>query len=216
MTLTAPSPPAPSRAAAATGSGSAATPPRPAVREPAVASEATAAPQTPEFTDLYAQHFAFVWRTLSRLGVVDAELEDVAQEVFVVVHRKLADYDPSRPIKPWLVGIAARVGLAERRRARHRRESLQPDPAQRATCARPAPDAALEVRERRERVRTALLSLDEPRRIVFVMHCLEGLGCPDIAEALGVPLNTVYSRLRVAREQFAAAMTRLRLQEGVA
>lgn len=170
----------------------------------------------PAFPAVYADTFDYVWRLLRRLGVREAELEDAAQEVFLVVYRKLAEFDPRRPLKPWLAGISHRVAAQERRRARHRRETLE-DPqsllADRADHA-PSPEAATALAQRRRRVQKALDTLDMKRRAVFVMHELAGLSCPDVAQALQVPLNTVYSRLRVARHRFRASLDRLRLREG--
>lgn len=169
----------------------------------------------PGFAAVYSAHFSYVWRTLARLGVRDAELEDAAQEVFVVVHRRLESFDPTRPIKPWLCGIAHRVATAERRRARHRREELCEQPARRA-IARGTPEKRIALQQRFARVRAALEALDPDQRVVFVMAEMEEIACPDIADALGVPLNTVYSRLRRGRERFAAALSALRQQEGEA
>lgn len=167
----------------------------------------------PGFAALYAAQFNYVWRTLARLGVRDAELEDAAQEVFVVVHRRLDSYDPQRPIKPWLCGIAHRVATAERRRARHRREQLCARPAQRA-IARGTPEKRIALQQRFARVRAALQALDPDQRVVFVMAEMEEITCPEIAEALAIPLNTVYSRLRRGRKRFKAELQALRRQGG--
>jgi RNA polymerase sigma-70 factor (ECF subfamily) len=79
-----------------------------------------------DFDEIYRRHFPYVWRTLRRLGVAPADVEDVAHEVFVVVHRRLADFDGQRPIKPWLFGIAFRLASEDRRRARRRFELAAP------------------------------------------------------------------------------------------
>lgn len=170
---------------------------------------------TPVFATVYAEHFKYVWRTLARLGVRDAELEDAAQEVFVVVHRRLDSYDPQRPIKPWLCGIAHRVATAERRRARHRRERLCEAPAAGAV-AQGSPEGQAVLRQRFNRVRLALGALDPNQRVVFVMAEMEEIACPDIADSLGIPVNTVYSRLRRARARFKAELQRLRCERGEA
>lgn len=171
------------------------------------------APPRPAFVDVYRGHFRLVWSTLARLGVRPAELEDATQEVFVIVHRRLDDYDPARPLRPWLLGITYRVATAERRRARHRREQLcddhRLDGVDRAT-----PEAEAIARRRAILIHRALDTLDPERRAVFVMHEMEAIGCPEIAEAFGIPLNTVYSRLRVARERFRRAWEALRAEGG--
>lgn len=173
-------------------------------------------PPPPDFAAVYRAHFNFVWRTLGRMGVRDAELEDAAQEAFMVVHRRLDSYDPNRPLRPWLAGIAVRVALAERRRARHRRETLSEQPAAGRPHGDPTPDGLLAQRQRAGRVRAALGALIPEQRAVFVMVEMEEIACPEIAEALGISVNTVYSRLRLARRAFAAEIRRLRAKEGVA
>ncbi|MEZ4472641.1 MAG: sigma-70 family RNA polymerase sigma factor [bacterium] len=157
---------------------------------------------------IYDTGFAHVWRTLRRLGVEERDLEDAAHEVFVVVHRRLGDYDPGRPLRPWLSGIAWRVAADERRRARHHRERLGVEDT--APCPAPGPEQALAAGQARALVHRALQALDLDRRVVFVMAELDGATAPEIADALGVPVNTVYSRLRVARQRFADAVRRLR------
>lgn len=174
-----------------------------------------AAARAPAFAAIYAAHFSYVWRTLGRLGVREAELEDAAQEVFVVVHRRLDSYDPARPIKPWLCGIAHRVATAERRRARHRRETLCEAPARDAISGS-TPEKRVALRQRFDRVRAALRALDPDQRVVFVMAEMEEIACPDIADALGIPLNTVYSRLRRGRKRFKAELEALRRRGGAA
>lgn len=169
----------------------------------------------PAFADVYRTYFRYVWRVLVRLGVRVADLEDKAQEVFMVVHRRLGDYDPSRPIRPWLAGIAHRVALAEIRRAHNRREKLVDPPMSRQVDRTARADQLIEQKQRRVRVHQALESLDMDRRVVFVMYELEGIPCVDISEALSIPVNTVYSRLRIARERFKAAWERLRIREAV-
>jgi RNA polymerase sigma-70 factor (ECF subfamily) len=147
--------------------------------------------------------------------VRDAELEDAAQEVFVVVHRRLDSYDPNRPIKPWLCGIAHKVATAERRRARHRRERLCEAPAAGAV-AKGSPEKRVALQQRFARVRQALGALDADQRVVFVMADMEEIACPDIADSLGISVNTVYSRLRRARARFKAELHRLRSEGGEA
>lgn len=177
------------------------------------AARAEPAPPCPAFSEVYRAHFRLIWTTLARLGVRTAELEDAAQEVFMVVHRRLEDYDPTRPLRPWLLGITYRVATAERRRARHRREHLGDAPRSQG-IDRATPEAQIIARCRAERIHQALDALDPERRAVFVMHEMQAIPCPEIAEALGVPLNTIYSRLRVARERFRGAFDELRTDGG--
>lgn len=164
----------------------------------------------PDFRVIYEDFFDYAWRTLRRLGVREADLADAVHEVFVVVHRRLPDFEPERPLAPWIGGIVYRVAVHEQRRARHRRERLTApaDLPQRGPGH--DPEQAAIAAQRAERVLAALRTLDIKRRAIFVMHEMDGVACPEIAEALGVPLNTVYSRLRVARRRFRAALDRMR------
>lgn len=165
-----------------------------------------------DFESVYKAEFTYVWHTLRRLGARDRDLEDLAHDVFVVVHRRLSDYDPARPIKPWLFGIAFRVAAGDRRRARNHSE-IASDKVDVAADV-PGADDQLAARQDRELVLEALGALDLDRRAVFVMHDIDGHAAPEIAAAIGVPLNTVYSRLRHARERFAAAVRRLHARRG--
>jgi RNA polymerase sigma-70 factor (ECF subfamily) len=144
---------------------------------------------------IYKDHFDAVWNHLRRLGVAEADRDDLVQEVFLTVHRRLATYDRSRPMRPWLVGIATRVALHHWRSARRRPIELDPGELDRALAANGGDrDAQL--------VLAALLDTIEPdRRTEFVLHELEGFSVPEIAELVGAPLNTVYSRLRRTREE---------------
>ncbi len=153
---------------------------------------------------MYSQGFDHVWYTLRRLGVHERDLEDKAHDVFLVVHRRLDDFEAARAIKPWLTGIAYRVASDYRRRARHRREVVKDSP----TAASPArsPEEETGASEARALVHRALQGLPLDQRVVFVMHDLEGIGVPTIASELDVSHNTLYSRLRLARKKFTAAI----------
>jgi RNA polymerase sigma-70 factor (ECF subfamily) len=158
----------------------------------------------PSFRELYAEYFRAIWRTLRRLGVEPGQLDDAAQDVFVVVHRRLSEFD-GRSLRGWLYAIAVRVASDHRRGAAQRRtlpltEAL-PDPA-------PDPARATELTESVRLLHALLAELDEPKRTVFVLGELEELSAPEIAEALGENLNTVYARLRAARARFDAAYRR--------
>lgn len=165
----------------------------------------------PDFSTLYRCEFSYVWKTLRRLGAPARDLEDLAHDVFVVVHRHLGDYDSTRPLRPWLFGIAMRV-LADFRRVL-RNQCEIPAEVDDAVDAGPSPDAHLAESEARAMLMKALAGLDLDRRAVFVMHELDEVAAPEIAAALGVPLNTIYSRLRLARADVAASIRRLRAKE---
>lgn len=160
-----------------------------------------------DFRLIFETECGYVWNTLRRLGIPDRDAEDAAQDVFVVVHRHLGEYDPNRPLRPWIFGICYRVALAHRRRARVQRERID-DTAEAVDERKPA-DEQLEDKQAQDLVRRALDTLDLDRRALIVMHEYESYPVPQIAETLGIPLNTAYSRLRLAREQFIAAVRRI-------
>jgi RNA polymerase sigma-70 factor (ECF subfamily) len=169
---------------------------------------AGASPASPSLGAIFDEHFDYVWNTLQRLGVREADLEDLAHEVFLKVHARMQDYDRARPIRPWLFGFAYRVASDHRRLARHRVEVFGPAPE--AVDPTRSADESLEVREERALVAAALESVDFDRRAVLILHDAEEVPVPAIAEELGIPVNTAYSRLRVARSEFATAIKALR------
>ncbi len=176
--------------------------------QPLATAEARLPP--PAFDAVYAEHFAFVWRALRRFGVRESHLDDAAQETWVVVHRRLASFEGRSSLRTWLVGIAVRVA-SDHRRWRRRKDPHEPMPDDPPFAAPGvSPEGAAE-RAQAGRCLDALLdTIPEERRAVFVLTELEGMSAPEVAEALGVPLNTVYSRLRVARSEFETAAARLR------
>ena len=162
---------------------------------------------------VYEREFDHLSRTLQRLGAAPSDLEDLAHEVFLVLHRRWADFDASLPLRPWLFGIAFRVALAHRKRAN--REVLRSWEA----CLEiedlgPRPDEAAEMRQNRALVLAALECVPLPRRAVLVMHDLDDASMRDIAAVLSIPLFTAYSRLRKARRELAQAL-RLTMERGL-
>jgi RNA polymerase sigma-70 factor (ECF subfamily) len=183
------------------------------------ADERGVVPSVPSmaFADVYRGSFGFVWRSARALGTSPAALEDVVQEIFVVVHRRLSEFEGRSTLRTWLSGIVLNV-------VRHHRRSLvRKSPHELAGHEPTDPDVlpshARDPHEMAERaegtrlVQRALDTLDEEKREVLVLAELEELPVPEIAEALGLKLNTAYSRLRLAREQFEAAIQRQRAQD---
>lgn len=155
--------------------------------------------ETRFFRAIFEEHFERVCRNLRRLGVRERELEDSAHEVFIVVHRLLHEYDRARPLLPWLFGITLRVASDYRHRPRYQREVLD---------ATETADGSVDPfdLEARWTVLRALEVLSDDKRAVLVMHDLEEYTMPEIAHVLGIPLNTAYSRLRLARADFRKAL----------
>ena len=178
--------------------------PRIANEEPATRTKA------PSFREIYEAHVNYVWSSLRRLGVRESDLEDVAHDLFVAVYKRFGTYDPSKAIRPWLFGFAIRFASDYRDRAGHRREVIDID-VDMIDEATPL-DQAVDERRRSALVRAALDGIELDRRAVFVMHDIDGMSVPEIADALDVPLNTAYSRLRLARDQFTSAVRRLQTQ----
>jgi len=161
---------------------------------------------------LYGSELPSVFGFLHRLGARGHDLEDLAHDVFVTAVRRWSTYDPGKPVRPWLMGIAFRVMSDFRRRKSVQRE--QPTEDLELTDESPGAEQKVQQREARELVDEALESLSDDRRAVFVMFELEGVGAAEISEALGTPVATTYSRLRIGREEFTSAVQRIQLRRG--
>lgn len=131
------------------------------------------------------------------------DLDDVTHDAFLKIQRGLRSYDPSRPLRPWLFGVAFRVASDYRRLARHRYAF---DDVDAVIDPAPGPERDASARESLALVAAALQRLPLERRAVFILHVIDGTPVPEVAETLRIPLNTAYSRLRLAREDFTAAM----------
>ncbi len=162
---------------------------------------------TAAFRRLFEAEFAYVCRSLRRLGVREADMKDVAQEIFLTVHRHLDEYDTARPVRPWLFSFALRFAANYRRLVRNHGHVPDDDLPQEAGRGADV--------EARDLVLRALGALSFDFRVVIVMHDLEGFSAPEIAEQLGCKLNTVYSRIRLAREDFKSAVERLQAKGAV-
>ncbi len=149
---------------------------------------------------LYEAQLDWVVATLRRLGVQEADVDDAAHELFLVVHRKLHAYDVKRPLRPWLFGIAYRVARDHLRRGSARLRLLESTPQPQARDL----ESQAAARRQLARIQRALDSLDYDRRATFVMYELDGFSVPQIAEVLGCPPNTLYSHLRRARQHVQA------------
>lgn len=157
---------------------------------------------------VYALHADFVWRTLQHLGVRSADLEDLAQEVFIAVHRGIKGFDGRSKLTTWLFGICLHLVQRHRRRAYFRFEFLQSEPPERIDSD--TPELRYAGAEQRARLEQLLQGLNPERRATFVLFEVEGWSCEEIAELTAVPVGTVYSRLHSARKQVKATVARLR------
>ena len=165
------------------------------------------------FKEVYDEHFRFVWRSLRRLGVREDDVADAVQDVFLVVHRKLPEFEARSKITTWLFGIAMRVARDRRRLAFDRRNAGDDD----AIAERPddRADVAAEA-ERRQGLALLESILDEipmDQRAVFTLFELDQMTGERIAELLEIPLGTVYSRLRLARDAFRGALGRMQARD---
>jgi RNA polymerase sigma-70 factor (ECF subfamily) len=164
----------------------------------------------PSFEAVYDEHFPFVWRSARRLGVSLSAVDDVVQEIFLVVHRRLPEFEGRASVRTWLFAIALRVvrdhRRSLRRKGRHLAVEAEVDQLPGASDAGPLEQAAKA--EAVKVLHELLDALDDEKREVFVLAELEQLPVPEIAEALEVNPNTVYSRLRAARQAFEEALAR--------
>jgi RNA polymerase sigma-70 factor (ECF subfamily) len=191
-------------------------PPRVVVAEEPLDSCLVAAPtvraakDAAVFRSFYDAQVAFVWRNLRRLGVQDRDVEDKCQEVFVVAHRRWEEFvDLGHGPRAWLFQIVLRVAADARRH--RRRHPIDPDGG--VAEARQSVDASQAASIARKQslalLDRGLAMLDLGRRAVLVLHEIEQMTAPEIAKALDLPLNTVYSRLRVARRELDEALQQL-------
>jgi RNA polymerase sigma-70 factor (ECF subfamily) len=169
------------------------------------------------FADVYDLTAELVWRAVGRLGVPEPAVEDVVQEVFLVVHRRLAEFEGRSSVRTWVYGIAVHAARAHRRTMVRRPlaaqgaagvepETLRDDP-------RREPDALLERAQATQLLGVLLDQLEPDLREVFVLAELEEMTAAEIGEVLGISPNTVSSRLRLARRDFDRALTRERARD---
>ncbi len=178
------------------------TPPSP---EPGSGEAALLEPLSATLGRIYEAYFPVVWRTLRRLGLSETQAEDGAQDVFLVVHRRLGDFEGRSTMSTWLIGIALRVAQQHRRKGA--RSSLEePSVFERLPSAGRGPEADVDAVRARETLYRLLGELKEPLRDAFVLLELEELSGREAAELLGISENTVYSRLRLARERLRTAL----------
>jgi RNA polymerase sigma-70 factor (ECF subfamily) len=158
------------------------------------------------FRHVFEQYGRYVWRALRRLGIAEADVPDIAQDVFMILREKLASVHSPEALRPFIYGIALRRASDYRRSARVRRETLAYTPPE------PSVDAPQEEELQKEHalamLRSALDELDEDKRAVFVLYELEELNMREVVAVVGCPMQTAYSRLHAARRTVTAAFRR--------
>lgn len=168
--------------------------------------------QTVNFDAVVAEHGPYVWRVLRRLGVRSADIEDVWQETFIVVHRKIGGFEGRSQLRTWLSAIAVRVASDYRSRAYRRREHATeelPDSGEAASQQEDLID-----RERRALLDKLMAELKPEQREVVVLYEFAELPMQEVAEALGCPLQTAYSRLHAGRKALEQAARREAARRG--
>ena len=161
-------------------------------------------PSESEFDEIFAQQSAFVWRVLARLGVQTRDVPDACQEAFLVVHRRIEDFDPSRSsLRSWLYGICARVASDYRRRHPNRNETSGEALDQMGVSGQQ--EEELQSARAWRRLTQVLDRMDAAKREVFVLFELEAMPMAEVALSLDCPLQTAYARLHAARRLVLAA-----------
>ncbi len=162
------------------------------------------------FRGLYDEHHAFVWAVLRRLGVPEADAEDLMQEVFMVVHRRIDAFEGRSAWSTWLYGIATRVYWNYARRQRSRPRASASVSSLRLVDPAGDPERFAAQSEASELLEQLLGSLDADKRTAYVLHAIEGLSAPQISAITGVKTRTIYSRLRAAKVEIEASAERVR------
>ena len=181
---------------------------------PAARPVSDAVIELPSFADVYERHFAFVWRSVRRLGIPDSDAPDVTQEIFLVVHRRLASFEGRSQVKTWLFGIVRRTVADYRRSLRRKPGHAQAteDTMVGNSADASAGEAAVSKLDAFRRVNAALDRLDDEKREVFILAEFEQMTIAEIALALSANANTIASRLRSARTLFESAIAALETQ----
>jgi RNA polymerase sigma-70 factor, ECF subfamily len=149
------------------------------------------------FDRIFREHASYVQASLRRLGVRAAEVHDLSQDVFVAVHDALERFDTSRPVRPWLFAFCFRVASNHRRSSRVRAATTDVDELEDPLVD---PEHGAAARQLRARLLRALATLPEEQRAVIILHEMDQETTGDIAEALGIPVGTVRSRIRLGRK----------------
>ncbi|HYQ14183.1 MAG TPA: sigma-70 family RNA polymerase sigma factor [Polyangiaceae bacterium] len=173
-------------------------------------AEPVAAPPVnpPSFEKVYRQYFKLVWSAARRFGIQADAIDDVVQEVFIVIHGKLAALERPEALRSWIYGVVRRVASNYRRAERtQHQDAHHVETYQEPQSSQPTPFEQTKTNADIELLASLLAELDEPKREVFALVEVDEMTVPEAAELLEIPLNTAYSRLRAARQAFEAALT---------
>ncbi len=189
------------------------TPPTSSSRWRAAASEVPISPSVKDsFDRVYAETASFVWTNARRLGIHPSNIEDVVQDVFLVVHRRLGEFEERSSARTWVFGIMLNVINDHKRRFRRKESKNVPPPTSSETDLAgtgPNPENQAATRESLSIVQNVLEAMSEEKRIAFVLSQMEGLTVPEIAEITGESATTLYGRVRLARAEFETLVNRM-------
>jgi RNA polymerase sigma-70 factor (ECF subfamily) len=178
--------------------------------EPIRACPVAVMSELPSFEQIYERYFELVWSSARRLGIGDAAMDDVVQEIFIVIHSKVHTLQKPPSLRSWIYGIVRRT-VSDHHRARRTREASGVSLAVHHELEQSLPRTPLDLTEQNDQVRLLwglLAELDLAKREVFMLVELQEMTVPEVADALEIPLNTAYSRLRAARQAFDASLAR--------
>jgi len=170
--------------------------------------------RVPSFAEIYRTYFTFVWSSSRRLGVNESEIDDVVQEIFITINGRLSTLEQPDSLRSWIYSIVRRTVSSYHRAKRAKNAStatLSAEPEMHYSQT-PSPQQLAEHSDQVKLLWTLLENIDATKREVFVLAELDEMTVPEIASALEVPLNTVYSRLRAARLELEAALQRQNAQ----
>lgn len=172
-------------------------------------------PEVPAFLSVYRQYFDFVWSMVRRLGVEPESQDDLVQEVFIVIHAKLASVERPEALRSWIYSVVRRTVSTHRRAKRTHASAMRAQVSglpvgidREVVSVAPTPLQQTETNAELQLLAELLDELDEPKREVFALVELSELSVPEVSRTLGIPLNTAYSRLRAARQAFETALAR--------
>jgi RNA polymerase sigma-70 factor (ECF subfamily) len=176
---------------------------------PVLMSVAAPPARARRLSQVFEEQASFVWRTLRRLGVAPADLEDAAQEVFVVVHKRLEEYEERASMRGWLYAICLRVSSRQRRTSMRRREQIMSEVPE--ISVDPDQEQGVEQRQSLQLGQRLLEALPEKQRMVFMLYEVDHLSMAEVAEVVGCPIQTAYARLHKARERVRVELARARV-----